>query len=189
MWKIWGTLFLISVLTCGGVSWAKEIRDDLVEPKPNAELEGRTKQEVAEENELSDFVGRWVEVSNGNCTDPNYQGGFRARIVEHHLHFTFYDAKGRIERTQTINSIVQSKVDAQTTSLMLSGVDVEERGKKSVTVFYTADYLAGTLKINSFVENGILILTNGVVVEKKDIAELPLKFKTGVMPMFFRCDD
>jgi hypothetical protein len=189
MWKIWLSLFFIFVLTSGGVSRATEVRDDLVEPKPYAELEGRSKQEVTEDPQLSDFVGRWAESSPGNCTDPNYQGGFRGRILAHHLQFTFHDVRGRIERTQTVNSIVQSKVDAQTTSSMISGVDVEERGKKSATVFYTVDYSQGTLKVNSFVENGILIVTNGVVIEKKDTGELPFELKRGAMPMYFRCDD
>ena len=144
---------------------------------------------IKEDLALEDFVGRWVEDSPERCNQANYQGGFTAKLVNHRLHVTVSDEHGKLIRTQNINSLVQTKLDKETTSLMVSGVDFDEITKKSFTVFYTADYSGSALKINSLVENGILVVSNGIVVEHKDTGDLPLRFKAREMPTNFKCSD
>ena len=144
---------------------------------------------IKEDLALEDFVGRWVEDSPERCNQANYQGGFTAKLVNHRLHVTVSDEHGKLIRTQNINSLVQIKLDKETTSLMVSGVDFDEITKKSFTVFYTADYSGSALKINSLVENGILVVSNGIVVEHKDTGDLPLRFKAREMPTNFKCSD
>jgi len=144
---------------------------------------------IKEDLALEDFIGRWVEDSPERCNQANYQGGFTAKLVNHRLHVTVSDEHGKLIRTQNINSLVQTKLDKETTSLMVSGVDFDEITKKSFTVFYTADYSGSALKINSLVENGILVVSNGIVVEHKDTGDLPLRFKAREMPTNFKCSD